>query len=77
MPQPECPWITAQRIADAAKRRCERRRYLRRTAPVRRYNAAVERARHVLKDADPRPGAMTAEQEKAQCAVVNAFLDLR
>jgi hypothetical protein len=74
MPQPECPWVTAQRIAAAAKRRVERRRHQRN--PVRRYNLAVVQAKRILADADPRPGKMTEEQEVVQRNVVNAWLDI-
>ena len=70
--QPECPWVTAQKVADAAKRRCQRKR----TSPVRQYNLAIVRAGRILKNADPRPGHMTTEQEQAQRDVINAFLNL-
>lgn len=43
---------------------------------INNYNAALDHAATVLKDADPRPGMMTDEQEQAQCSVVSAWLDV-
>ncbi len=60
---------------EAAKRRCIVRRYIRKNARQIAYAAAVSHAKHALKDADPRPGKMTDDQEWAQRNVINAFLD--
>ncbi len=43
---------------------------------IQRYNAALKNATEVLRDADPRPGKMTKEQDAAQCSLVSAWLDV-
>ena len=43
---------------------------------INNYNAALDHARVTLKDADPRPGKMTDEQNAAQCSLVSAWLDV-
>ena len=39
------------------------------------YMTALKEGAIILKDADPRPGMMTQEQEKAQNRIITAFLD--
>lgn len=43
---------------------------------IRRYNQQLVDTAQALKGADPRPGKMTPEQNKAQCALVSAWLDV-
>ena len=43
---------------------------------INNYNKALDHARVTLKDADPRPGKMTDEQNAAQCSLVSAWLDV-
>ena len=75
------PWEIAEAERQAARERADIRRgivreSIKRASPVGMYNAAVRQFCRIAKDADPRPGKMTPEQESAQCAVVNAYLVL-
>lgn len=75
------PWEIVETERRAARIRADRRRAVCRAAilrlsPVGRYNEAVRRFCKIAKDADPRPGKMTPEQESAQISVVSAYLVL-
>ncbi len=80
------PVERAKREMREARRRADRRRAavllsgrhhreIRMAAANIGYNRALRHHAEVCKEADPRPGMMTAKQEAAQCSLISAFLD--